>query len=328
MRVGGEDHKVVIPLSVGERVFSLKEHESIESLMNDIHIEDPTVGKISVHAITGEKISRRMPVTDFLSKDWILKIGDSVFYIKTPTRLWATNELKSLDNSTEESLNLTRDFFAEKAKANTEVSINEYTQMLEDHGISFNKDLIKRLHKLGIILHFNGNVELGDKVILQPQNVSKRIESVLTVPDLKQIAEEIKLLESELENLEEIASTIAIKATRSTKAIGWGAMTFLCAQWFMFARLTWWDSSWDVIEPITYFTVTLEFSIGGYIYYLFQKKEYANLDVYEILFRNRFKAIAKRQGFDTDRYTFVIQRLAHLKRELREERKIDSINYQ
>lgn len=322
MRVGGEDHKVVVPLTVGDRVFSLKEHESIESLMNDIYSEDPNVQSISVHTKTGEKLSRKMPVSTFLSKDWILKVGDRSYYIKAPTRLWTEQESKHLDHSNEEGLVLTRDFFVERSKSSNEVSVDEYVKMLEDHGIGYNKDLIKRLHKLGIILHYEDSVELGGKIILKPHDVSKNIESALAVPDSKQLAAEISLLEAELAKLEEEASQIAIKATRSTKLIGWGVMTFLCAQWLMFARLTWWDSSWDVIEPVTYFTVTLEFSIGGYIYYLLRKEEYTNLDVYEILFRNRFRAIAKRQGFDTEHYSKVIQRLAELKRDLKEDLKI------
>ena len=40
---------------------------------------------------------------------------------------------------------------------------------------------------------------------------------------------------------------------RRTRRLLWTGLVFLMVQWGMLARLTFWELSWDVIEPITYF---------------------------------------------------------------------------
>ena len=40
--------------------------------------------------------------------------------------------------------------------------------------------------------------------------------------------------------------------TRSTVAV-WATMGFMSLTFGFFARLTWWEYSWDIMEPVTYF---------------------------------------------------------------------------
>jgi hypothetical protein len=40
---------------------------------------------------------------------------------------------------------------------------------------------------------------------------------------------------------------------RRTRTYLWAGLGFLVVQWGVLARLTFWELSWDVIEPITYF---------------------------------------------------------------------------
>lgn len=324
IRIGGEDHKLKVPLpSVGERVFSFKEEEHIDSFLRDIAAEDPSVNDVSIFSKNGERISRRMPVRDVISKDWILKVQDKSYYVKAPSKVWPSKEeLEGLHDDNYE-FSLTRQYFENKSKTCDFVTKDEFLQMLEDHGLKYNKDHIRALHRLGIILHYDKNVEIGDKIILNPFKVSESIEKELSVPDKKKILAEIKAIEEQLATLDEISKSISIKATRSTKLMAWGLMGFLTFQWLLFARFTWWDFSWDVIEPVTYFTTTIELVVGGYIYYLLRGREYSNVEFSELVFRNRFRAIAKRNGFDIEHYENLIRKLKHLEREYREERIIE-----
>lgn len=41
------------------------------------------------------------------------------------------------------------------------------------------------------------------------------------------------------------------KAETSASRISTGVLAGLTFQWFLFARLTWWDYDWDVMEPVT-----------------------------------------------------------------------------
>lgn len=95
---------------------------------------------------------------------------------------------------------------------------------------------------------------------------------------------------------------IEAKAKRTANTIAYSLLAGLSFQFLLFARLTWWDSDWDVMEPVTYFTMTAETSVAAYIYYLIQKSEYTNLDFRTWIVGNRLKAIAKRKRFDWKRF--------------------------
>jgi hypothetical protein len=53
--------------------------------------------------------------------------------------------------------------------------------------------------------------------------------------------------------------------SRNTTAMYVGS-TLMGLQFGFFARLTWWEYSWDVMEPVTYFA-TYAAIIGMYAYY-------------------------------------------------------------
>lgn len=41
----------------------------------------------------------------------------------------------------------------------------------------------------------------------------------------------------------------ALRRLKLRRAVAWSGLAVLCAQWAIFARLTYWDLSWDVVEP-------------------------------------------------------------------------------
>jgi calcium uniporter len=47
-------------------------------------------------------------------------------------------------------------------------------------------------------------------------------------------------------------------------------------------RLTWWELSWDIIEPVSFF-LTFGMSITAYFYYMWSKREYTNVDLHNTL---------------------------------------------
>ncbi len=50
-----------------------------------------------------------------------------------------------------------------------------------------------------------------------------------------------------------LAATPTQPPRRRTRTYLWAGLGFLVVQWGVLARLTFWELSWDVIEPITYF---------------------------------------------------------------------------
>jgi calcium uniporter protein, mitochondrial len=52
----------------------------------------------------------------------------------------------------------------------------------------------------------------------------------------------------------------------------------MSVQFGVLARLTWWEYSWDIMEPVTYF-VTYGTGIAAYAYFVLTKQEYLFNDV-------------------------------------------------
>ncbi len=54
---------------------------------------------------------------------------------------------------------------------------------------------------------------------------------------------------------------------RRTNGVLWAGLALLLVQWSLFLRLTFWELSWDVMEPISYFFSSL-WGIVAYCYFL------------------------------------------------------------
>jgi hypothetical protein len=62
-------------------------------------------------------------------------------------------------------------------------------------------------------------------------------------------------------------NAVVLPACRRTHGVLWAGLILLVAQWSLFLRLTFWELSWDVMEPISYFFSSL-WGILAYCYFL------------------------------------------------------------
>ena len=58
-----------------------------------------------------------------------------------------------------------------------------------------------------------------------------------------------------------------------SQRLTWLGLSLMGIQFGFLARLTWWEYSWDVMEPVTYF-VTYGTVMGMYAYYCVTRQEY------------------------------------------------------
>ncbi|XP_017842503.1 calcium uniporter protein, mitochondrial isoform X3 [Drosophila busckii] len=140
-----------------------------------------------------------------------------------------------------------------------------------------------------------------------------------------QLTKELESLRYELEPLEEKKLELSRKAERRTNIMTWVGLGLMSVQFGILARLTWWEYSWDIMEPVTYF-VTYGTTMAMYAYYCVTKREYILENVHNREYSLSLYKNAKKAQFDVEHYNRLKRRSAELEYNLR--RINDPINMQ
>ena len=106
------------------------------------------------------------------------------------------------------------------------------------------------------------------------------------------------------------------KAHRRTNILTWCGLGFMSIQFGILARLTWWEYSWDIMEPVTYF-VTYGTAMAGYAYYCITKQEYILEDVRDRQYLIAMHKKAKKQGLDLLQYNALRRQIVEIEGDLR-----------
>ncbi|KAL8546190.1 hypothetical protein ACS0TY_006053 [Phlomoides rotata] len=156
----------------------------------------------------------------------------------------------------------------------------------EDQGVEFAK-----------ILDESGSViVLGKMVFLRPEQVVKAIQALLPVyPDQNNPGT------MELQELEKQKAGIDKKAESYVRRELWFGLGYLVVQTAAFMRLTFWELSWDVMEPICFYVTSLYF-MGGYAFFLRTAKEPSFEGFFQSRFSAKQKRLMKARSFDVERY--------------------------
>lgn len=108
-------------------------------------------------------------------------------------------------------------------------------------------------------------------------------------------------MRSELKQLQEKKEEIDVLAHRQVRRILWTGLGFAIMQIGLFFRLTFWEFSWDVMEPIAFFSTATGLVIG-YTYFLLTSRDPTYQDLLKRLFLSRQRKLVKKQCFDVCRF--------------------------
>lgn len=148
-------------------------------------------------------------------------------------------------------------------------------------------DLAKALDDSGSV------IVLGNVVFLKPEQVVKAINELLPLTQNPPV--------EELEEMERWKSAIDAKAKKMVERELWGGLAYLMIQTAGFMRLTFWELSWDVMEPICFYVTSMYF-MGGYAFFLRTAKEPSFEGFFQSRFTSKQKKLMKREGFDVEKY--------------------------
>ncbi|KAK6154912.1 hypothetical protein DH2020_009160 [Rehmannia glutinosa] len=138
-------------------------------------------------------------------------------------------------------------------------------------------------------------IVLGNIVFLRPEQVVKAIEGLIPLPS--QPNPRMK----ELQEMEKLKSEIDSKAKLLVQRELWCGLGYLIVQTAAFMRLTFWELSWDVMEPICFYVTSIYF-MGGYAFFLRTSKEPSFEGFFQSRFGAKQKRLMKAENFDVERY--------------------------
>lgn len=151
-------------------------------------------------------------------------------------------------------------------------------------------DFAKVLDEAGVVLIFR------NKVILHPHKVAELVRNAVPLA----LAAEDDPRKQELERLQKEKEEIDRIAHRHVRRVLWSGLGCLSVLTAVFFRLTFWEFSWDVMEPIAFFGTTGGLLIG-YMYFLVTSRDPTYQDFMERVFHRRQRKLWKKRNFDVDR---------------------------
>ncbi len=115
--------------------------------------------------------------------------------------------------------------------------------------------------------------------------------------------------------MDALSDLIERKARGHLRRIAWAIAGYLTFQGVLVARLTWWEFSWDIMEPITYIITFATVAISAY-YFAFTLKDYSYESLAQKIHRRKREKLQRKKGFDPKKYAALQARIAELRSDL------------
>jgi len=303
-------YKVSIPLpSIGTQLFHVEnDSSSISKLLRTIELEDSAIKSVHLYTMDGKRLSRSVYVKELMLNDFMIKINDKIYNVISPIDI---SKIVS-----KEKLNDLAHFIKSGTKNSIDFSL--FVKECEDRGIEVDelKHYILALSLQHTALYIDNIVDLKDKIHNNPDLYQKIIIDSLNVELLKKSQieriKQLEILKNEFKPLAEEREKHLHIAFRRYKLWTYTGLILLFGQFVMFARLTWWDYSWDVIEPFTYFTNFVQCVLAAFIFYLVRKEEFSYELGRNIYINRLLKRFEKKKLFDVEKYNTTKKKIEDL----------------
>ncbi|GFO18531.1 mitochondrial calcium uniporter protein [Plakobranchus ocellatus] len=132
----------------------------------------------------------------------------------------------------------------------------------------------------------------------------------------QELRKRLEDLNMQIAPMEKQRSQLFVKANDNTNRLAWLGLGLMSLQFGILARLTWWEYSWDIMEPVTYF-VTYGTSMAMFAYFVLTKQEYIFPDVKDRQFLIKFHKMASKEKLDVEKYNQLKDAIAEAENDLR-----------
>ena len=105
----------------------------------------------------------------------------------------------------------------------------------------------------------------------------------------------------ELREMEKKKMEIDREAEAGVRRELWGGLAYLMIQTAAFMRLTFWELSWDVMEPICFYVTSFYF-MAGYAFFLRTSRDPSFEGFFESRFAAKQRRLMRLENFDVARF--------------------------
>lgn len=131
----------------------------------------------------------------------------------------------------------------------------------------------------------------------------------------RRLVQRLERAEFELRPLHEKKLQIERECDLYSDRVMWAGFAVMGIQTGLFARLTWWEYSWDIMEPVTYFA-TYATVVATFGYYLYTKQAFEYPTARERAFTKQFYRRAAKEGFDIEKYNVLVTEVEEVRKQL------------
>ncbi|XP_069741635.1 calcium uniporter protein, mitochondrial isoform X2 [Narcine bancroftii] len=153
------------------------------------------------------------------------------------------------------------------------------------------------------------------KMLVQQLFTTLRIEEHQLNKE-RELKTRVEELHAQIEPLEKVKLELDRRAEKRSTWVLWGGMAFMATQFGILARLTWWEYSWDIMEPVTYF-ITYGSAMAMYAYFVMTRQEYIYPDARDRQYLHFFHKGAIKTKFDIEKYNRLKDAIAQAELDLK-----------
>lgn len=298
-----------------ERTFLLSSNQTVGKLLADIEGEDDGIRSTSLlkGSGDGEAVDLEALVSDVSKEELSLVVNDETFKVKT-----SVIEKKEKMSLSAKDLEKQATFYTivrqVRESPGTKMSFGDYLSMARTmYGLSEEegKELLTKMTALGLTMYLPSEpADDSDVVITKPEEVfaasygqagresplqtylQLQHDAVLSME--KTLTAQLSPYERTIDEHEaraKFATSAKIWSFTGATAAGIGLYWYLCYELF----------SWDIMEPVTYFT-GLGVSIVSFGWWMMTDKDFEYDGMYDFFFQKSLKRRLEKANFDFDTY--------------------------
>eukprot|EP00276_Gloeochaete_wittrockiana_P018228 CAMPEP_0184342876 /NCGR_PEP_ID=MMETSP1089-20130417/11442_1 /TAXON_ID=38269 ORGANISM="Gloeochaete wittrockiana, Strain SAG46.84" /NCGR_SAMPLE_ID=MMETSP1089 /ASSEMBLY_ACC=CAM_ASM_000445 /LENGTH=272 /DNA_ID=CAMNT_0026671929 /DNA_START=21 /DNA_END=839 /DNA_ORIENTATION=+ len=200
------------------------------------------------------------------------------------------------------------------------IGVGEFQQICAKHGITADEasEFLRALSDATVVATFKS---AKDHVYLQPEKLAAASSHILDASGegqrraIEDKQAKIKEYQTELDGLQVEMNKIVGKSERSATFKVWALAATMFTQVSLVARLTWWELSWDIMEPVTYI-LTYSTSILTIIYFGATRRDYTYETFWERLAHKKRDKLIKSHNFNLPRYEHLKSEIKKLNNEI------------